>query len=91
MCTVYGYPKEDMVNFNVNLFMPRLFGKHHAKFLHNFIEKGKFRLLKESFRSVFGKNKKKFLFPMKITLKAEYLLDNFFGSSSLLKPIETFS
>jgi len=26
-----------MVSFNINQFMPQLFGKHHYKFLANFI------------------------------------------------------
>lgn len=65
-----------MINFNVNMFMPRLFGRFHAKFLSNFIEKGKIKLLKEKSRVVFGKNKKKFIFPINVTLKTEHLLKN---------------
>jgi hypothetical protein len=37
MCGLFGYPKEDMTSMNINQFMPRLFGYHHAKFLNNFI------------------------------------------------------
>ncbi len=91
MCQVFGYPKEDMTSMNINQFMPRLFGYHHAKFLNNFIEKGKIKLLTYNERDIFGKNKKKFIFPLKVSLKAEYLQDNFFGSSGLVKQIDTFS
>jgi len=58
-----------MIGFNINLFMPTLFGKHHAKFLSNFIDKGRIRLLKEKERIVFGRNKGKFIFPVHIKLK----------------------
>jgi hypothetical protein len=53
--------------------MPRLFGKYHAKFLSNFIDKGRIKLLKEKNRVVFGKNKKKFIFPVNVRLKTEHL------------------
>lgn len=58
-----------MVGFNINLFMPTLFGKYHARFLSNFIDKGRIKLLKEKTRMVFGKNKEKFVFPISIKLK----------------------
>jgi hypothetical protein len=34
---IFGYSKEDMISYNINLFMPRLFGRYHARFLSNFI------------------------------------------------------
>jgi hypothetical protein len=35
-----------MLGFNINLFMPTLFGKYHGKFLSNFVDKGRIKLLK---------------------------------------------
>lgn len=58
-----------MVGFNINLFMPTHFGKYHARFLSNFIDKGRIKLLKEKIRVVFGKNKQKYIFPINIKLK----------------------
>jgi len=58
-----------MLGFNINLFMPTLFGKYHAKFLSNFVDKGRIKLLKSKNRMVFGKNKKKFIFPFNVQLK----------------------
>ena len=72
----FGYAREDMVGFNINLFMPTIFGKNHAKFLSNFIDKGRIKLLKEKDRVIFAKNKKKFIFPVNIRLKAEHLLND---------------
>ena len=46
ICDFFGYAREDMVGFNINLFMPTIFGKNHAKFLSNFIDKGRIKLLK---------------------------------------------
>lgn len=76
ICQWLGYAREDMVGFNINLFMPTMFGKNHGKFLSNFIDKGRIRLLKEKERMVLAKNKKKFLIPINARLKAEHLLDN---------------
>lgn len=76
-----------MVTFNINRFMPNLFAKHHNRFLSNFIEKGKIKLLKEKERVIFAKNKKKFIFPINARLKAEYLLENQFGSTSLINEV----
>ena len=69
ICDAYGYNKEDMVSFNINQFMPNIFGRFHAKFLSNFIEKGKIKILKEKQRILFAKNKKKFIFPLNVRLK----------------------
>jgi hypothetical protein len=80
-----------MLGFNINLFMPTLFGKHHAKFLSNFIDKGRIRLLKERTRVVFGRNKRKFIFPLNIKLKTEHLQQNEFGASALLSCVDTNS
>jgi len=40
---------------------------------------------------IFAKNKKKFIFPINIRLKAEHLLDNEFGASGLISSIDTSS
>lgn len=80
-----------MIGFNINLFMPTIFGKNHAKFLSNFIDKGRIKLLKEKDRIIFAKNKKKFIFPVNVRLKAEHLLDNEFGASALLSGVDTNS
>lgn len=59
-----------MVGFNIKRFMPSIFSKHHDKFLSNFVERGKIRLLRSKERVIFGKNKKKFIFPINVRLKA---------------------
>jgi hypothetical protein len=87
----FGYAREEMVGFNINLFMPTLFGKYHGKFLSNFVDKGRIKLLKSKNRMVFGKNKKKFIFPVQVQLKTEHLLANEFGASALLTPADTSS
>jgi len=37
MCDAFLYSREDMVGFNINRFMPSIYGKHHGRFLSNFI------------------------------------------------------
>lgn len=34
---MFEYNYEDMIGFNINLFMPRIYAKYHHKFLTNFI------------------------------------------------------
>lgn len=80
-----------MVTFNIRRYMPTIYARHHDKFLSNFVEKGKIKLLKERERVIFARNKKKFIFPVNVRLKAEYLLENQFGSSSLINAVETNS
>ena len=80
-----------MIGFNINLFMPTLFGKYHAKFLSNFIDKGRIKLLKERTRMVFGRNKKKFIFPINIRLKTEHLQHDQFGASAIITKMDTSS
>ena len=91
LCKAFGYNIEDMISFNINQFMPRLYGKHHAKFLANFIDNGAIKILKEKRRFLFGKNKSKFIFPVLARLKTEHLFDREFGASGLIKGVETNS
>ena len=55
----FGYAREDLVGFNINLFMQAIFSKNHARFLSNLKDKGRIRLLKEKDRVIFAKNKKR--------------------------------
>lgn len=66
---MYGNTYEDMLYFNINQFMPRIFGKNHHKFLSNFIEMGKIKILADKNRILFAKNKEKFIFPLKARLR----------------------
>jgi hypothetical protein len=91
MSSFFGYSREDMLGFNINLFMPTIFGKHHAKFLSNFIDKGRIRLLKQKNRVVFGRNKRKFIFPVQIKLKTEHLQEDQFGASAVLTRVDSSS
>jgi hypothetical protein len=65
--------------------MPRLFGKNHHKFLTNFIELGKIKILADKKRMLFGKNKNKYIFPVLARLRTEHLLNNEFGVTALIK------
>lgn len=91
ICELYGHNYEDMVSFNINQFMPQIFGKHHHKFLTNFIELGKIKILSEKKRLVFAKSKNKYIFPIIVRLKTEHLLSTEFGVTALVKKLETTS
>lgn len=53
--------------------MPYIFSRFHDLYLRNFIEKGSFNMLKRKDRVFYAKNSKKFLLPITVRLKVEYL------------------
>mgnify|MGYP000888460380 FL=1 len=86
---MFGYPKSEMVDMNIDGYMPSIFARCHDRFLCNFIEKGEITLLKEKQRIVFGKNKKHFIFPFNIRLKVENMNEGAFGACALLTKLIT--
>jgi len=46
VCKGFGYDKSEMLNKNINNFMPRIFGRCHDKYLKKFVERGRFNILK---------------------------------------------
>jgi hypothetical protein len=46
MCEAFGYTREEMIAFNIRRYMPTIFSRNHDRFLSNFVEKGKIKLLK---------------------------------------------
>ena len=69
LCKAFNHDKADMVNKNINHFMPRIFGRYHDKYLRNFIERGSFKILKSKEKVFFARNNKKFIFPINVRLK----------------------
>lgn len=49
--------------------MPQIYGKNHHKFLTNFIEFGKIKLLSVKNRLIFAKSKSKYIFPIIVRMK----------------------
>lgn len=84
VCSMFGYPKNEMMEMNIDGYMPSIFARCHDRFLCNFIEKGEITLLKEKQRIIFGKNKKHFIFPFNIRLKVENTNEGAFGACALL-------
>lgn len=80
-----------MISFNINQFMPQIYSKYHHKFLSNFIEMGKIKILADKKRLIFAKNKHKFIFPIYVRMKTEHLLNNEFGVTALVRKLETTS
>lgn len=91
ICEAFGHNYEDMVSYNINQFMPNIFSKYHHKFLINFIEHGKIKILADKKRMIFAKNKNKFIFPTIVRMKTEHLLNNQFGVTALIKKVATAS
>jgi PAS domain S-box-containing protein len=89
VCDMFGYPKSEMVEMNIDGYMPSIFARSHDKFLLNFIERGEITLLKEKQRVVFGKNKKHFIFPFNIRLKVENMNEGAFGACALITKLKT--
>jgi hypothetical protein len=69
LCKGFNHDKSEMLNKNINNFMPKIFGRSHDKFLRNFIERGSFKILKSKEKVFFARNRKKFIFPINVRLK----------------------
>lgn len=91
VCDFYGTKIEEMVSCNINQYMPKIYSIFHNRFLSNFIENGKINILKSRERMLFGKNRRKFIFPINATIKTEHLFNDEFGVSGLISGHSTNS
>ncbi|EGR33844.1 PAS domain S-box family protein, partial [Ichthyophthirius multifiliis] len=65
---LFGYQKEEIINKNVNLLQPFLYGKYHDDILKYFCDQeNKQSVLKDKF--IFGKNKQQYIFPIMLNIK----------------------
>jgi hypothetical protein len=71
--------------------MPYIFGRYHDKYLRNFIDKGSIGMLREKERIFFARNSHKFILPITVRLKVEYLTSEGFFASSLINKTPTKS
>jgi hypothetical protein len=67
--------------------MPMAFSVHHDQYLDNFIEQGRMNIVKEEYRFLLVKNKKKFIFPVVAKVRLENYSTEDFGASALITPI----
>ena len=68
-CRVFGYTKrEEVVNHEVEILMPKIYGKYHKKFLEQAIQKPP-DLLSNKERQVFGKHYSGHIFPIWLSIK----------------------
>jgi len=66
---VFGYSKkEELVNHDVEVLMPKIYAKNHKKFLEQAIQKPP-DLLSTKERQVFGKHHSGFIFPLWLSVK----------------------
>lgn len=67
-CNLFGYEKDEMENFNINNFMPKIFGRNHNDFLQAFM-KSPNKKVNTDVRDIFAKNKLGYIFPIYLQLK----------------------
>jgi hypothetical protein len=69
VCRVFGFSKkEDLINHDVEILMPKIYSKYHKKFLESAIQKPP-DLLSNKERPVFGKHFSGYIFPLWLQIK----------------------
>ena len=74
VCPIFGYSKEELIGHSFDLLLPDIFSSHHKKILFDKAEEFKKKLLIKNVKirseswtdDSFGKNKMKYLVPIKI-------------------------
>ncbi|KAL4490431.1 hypothetical protein ABPG72_002641 [Tetrahymena utriculariae] len=80
----FGYKKVEFDSLqSVNDFMPQIIGEKHDLFLERFIDQGQSKVLRQ-YRQTLAKNKKGFIFPIKLYINYFFELHNDFIFSSLI-------
>ena len=67
--------------------MPFVFSIHHDRYLDNFIEKARMSIVKDDYRFLLVKNKRKFIFPVVAKVRLDNYSTEDFGASALITPI----
>ena len=65
---LFGYSKNELLNVNVDVLMPSVYGKYHEDFMRTFVEKNESRIMNVQ-RFVFGKHKSDYIFPCYLTVQ----------------------
>jgi hypothetical protein len=91
ICSLLGFKKDEVEGQNVNKIMPYVFARYHDKYLRNFIEKGSIGMLRNKEKIFYARNAEKFILPITVRLKLEYLSSEGFFASSLIKKTPTKS
>lgn len=84
ICGLLGFKQHDLIGKSANALMPIIFAKFHDKFIKTFIEKGKLNIVKKKERTLFVKAANKFIAPITVRLKVEYLIEHSFCSTALI-------
>ncbi|KAL4483204.1 hypothetical protein ABPG74_019230 [Tetrahymena malaccensis] len=80
----FGYKKLEFDSLqSVNDVMPQIIGEKHDLFLERFIDQGQSKILRQ-YRQTLAKNKKGFIFPIKLYINYFFELHNDFIFSSLI-------
>lgn len=69
VCRFFGYSKkDDLINHDMEVLMPKIYARYHKKFLEQAIQKPP-DLLSNKERQVFGKHFSGFVFPLWLSVK----------------------
>lgn len=74
--TVFGYSPQELLSMNVNMLMPEPYKSMHDRYLANYLETGKAKILGKPGIEVMGVRKDGSIFPLEIGLSEMKLDDN---------------
>jgi two-component system sensor kinase FixL len=66
---MFGYSKTALINQKINVVMPTIYGKHHDKFLENYLNTNDLGYF-VSEKTLIGKHKNGYIFPVYLKVKS---------------------
>ena len=85
---MFGYNHRELLSQNINMIMPRFFQEKHDKFILDFYNTGRSRIMACEDTLVFGKNQQNEIFPVTINLSIQPNLEQGIMYTALLTRIK---
>ena len=85
---MFGYNHRELLSQNINMIMPRFFQEKHDKFILDFYNTGRSRIMASEDMLVFGKNQQNEIFPVTINLSIQPNLEQGIMYTALLTRIK---
>ena len=75
-CFLFKYNRKELKGMNINLLMPKIFGKNHKKYMSRFIINGEKKFINTKEVTWYGKDKENNIVVMKAIIKTFPILNN---------------
>ena len=75
-CVLFKYNRKELKGMNINLLMPKIFGKNHKKYMSRYIINGEKKFINTNQVTLYGKDKENNIVVMKAIIKNFPILNN---------------